>query len=389
MLILYYKNGEQMSIVITGYDALCNAGGNIDDIYKKFISGDNTCFDIAKNYIKNCPVRIGVVSAELPEISEKDFNIRCNRLILKVLERLEEQITTLKTKYSANRIGIVAATTNSGVEEFEKSQNPKHYELGNPAKFLHKYLNLEGFYTTVSTACSSGIRAFSTVRDLIRSNISDAVIVVSVDSIAKVPLFGFNSLEVLSGKPSVPFSKNRSGMNIGEGCAIFIVEKDAPKGIEISGIGESSDIYHSTTPDPEAKESIKAINQALQEAKIQPNEIDYINAHGTGTVSNDIMEAKAIHKVFGTNTPVSSTKPLTGHCLGASAGVETALCCKLLESFDGRLYPHIYDGEYDPLLPKINLTVKDKSYDRCKVCMCNSFGFGGTNAILILRKKDE
>lgn len=378
-----------MKIVITGYEALCNAGNNIAEIYEKTISGDNTCFEITQNYIKNYPVRIGVVNSELPKISEDNFNLRCNRLILKVLELLNDKITGLKAKYSASRIAIVAATTNSGVEEFEKSQNPKHYEPGNPAQFLHKYLKLKGFYTTVSTACSSGIKAFSTARDLLRNNLSDAVIVVSVDSIAKVPLFGFNSLEVLSVKPSIPFSKNRSGMNIGEGCAIFILEKNSPKGIEICAIGESSDIYHPTTPDPEAKEGIRAINQALQEAKIHSDEIDYINAHGTGTVSNDIMEANAIYKIFGRQTPVSSTKPLTGHCLGASAGIETALCCKLIETFDGRLFPHIYDGEYDPTLPEINLAIKDKNYDRCKICMCNSFGFGGTNAILILRKTDE
>ncbi len=377
-----------MTIVITGYNAICNVGNNIDDMYQKVINADNSCFEVSENYIKNKKVRVGKINAQLPEIQDEEFNLRCNRLVLKVLELLDDKIIKLKNDYSKDKIGIVAATTNSGIEEFEKSRNTKHYELGNPARFLQKHLGLEGYYTTVSTACSSGIKAFCIARDLIKNNISDAVIVVSVDPLSKMPLFGFNSLEVLSDKPSIPFSKNREGMNIGEGCAIFIIEKDAKEGIEISGLGESSDVYHSTTPDPDAKEAIKAIEQALKEANITPDKIDYINTHGTGTLANDTMEANAIYKVFGEKVPTSSTKPITGHCLGASAGIETALCCKLLESSDLKLYPQVFDGEYDESLPKINLVIKNKDYNKCNICMCNSFGFGGTNAILILRNKN-
>ncbi|MBQ1612404.1 MAG: beta-ketoacyl-[Alphaproteobacteria bacterium] len=135
--------------------------------------------------------------------------------------------------------------------------------------------------------------------------------------------------------------------------------------------------------------AIIAIQKALKESDICPNDIDYINAHGTGTVANDIMEANVINKIFSDKVPVSSTKQMTGHCLGAAAGIETALCCKLLDSFDGRLYPHIYDGEYDNELPKINLVQKGKKYSKCNICMCNSFGFGGANAIMIMGKDYE
>ena len=276
------------------------------------------------------------------------------------------------------------------MEEFEQTKLQKHYELGNPALFLKNHLKLSGFYATISTACSSGLKAFSTARDLLENKIYDAVIVACTDRLAKVPIYGFNSLEVLSNKPSIPFSKNRAGMNMGEASAVFIVENDDnKKGIKIMGIGESSDIYHSTTPDPEGKEAIIAIQKALKESDICPNDIDYINAHGTGTVANDIMEANVINKIFSDKVPVSSTKQMTGHCLGAAAGIETALCCKLLDSFDGRLYPHIYDGEYDNELPKINLVQKGKKYSKCNICMCNSFGFGGANAIMIMGKDYE
>lgn len=376
-----------MAISITAYEAICNLGNNIDTIYERAMAGEVNCFSKLHNYTP-FDLRVGLINIDLSNIDNQDFNIRCNRIILKNLELLKSEIALLKQNYSLDKIGIVAATTNSGVEEFETSNNPPHYELGNPAYFLSKHLNLNGYYTTVSTACSSGLKAFSLARDLLDNEVCEAVIVVCIDTLAKVPVYGFSSLEVLTDKPSIPFSKNRIGMNIGEACSIFILEKNVSKGIVIMGIGESSDIYHPTTPDPEAKEAVKAIKAALQEAKLQPGDIDYINVHGTGTYANDLMEAKAISEVFGTKTPVSSTKPMTGHCLGAAAGIETALCCKLLENFDGKLYPHIYDDEYDENLPSIKLVQKPENYPKCNICMCNSFGFGGSNAILILGKSN-
>ncbi len=375
-------------MIITSYEALCNLGNNIGEIYNKAIIGDNSCFDDFYDYIPNDYVHAGIVKTKLPNIQNIDFNIRCNQLLIKNLELIIDKIEALN--YPKDRIGIVVASTNSGSEEYEKSKNPRHFELGNPALFLKQQLNLSGFYTTVSTACSSGLKAFSLAKDILNNKIADAVIVACVDSLAKIPIYGFNSLEILSDKPSIPFSKNRSGMNLGEASAIFIVENDDnKKGIKVMGIGESSDIYHSTAPDPEAKEAINAIKSALKDANIYPKDIDYINMHGTGTIANDFMEAKAINKIFSNNVPVSSTKQLTGHCLGAAAGIETALCCKLLENFDGRLYPHIYDNDYDTTLPQVNLVSKNNKYPKCNICMCNSFGFGGTNAIMIMGKNYE
>ena len=371
---------------ITAYNGLCNLGIGIKDIYPKALSGDISCFTPLDYIIENRTLRTGMIDFEFSDINDKNYNLRCNKFIIKTLNLLNNEINDLLNKYKRERIGIVAATTNSGVEEYEKTLNPKHFELGNPALFTQNFLSLKGYCATVSTACSSGIKAFSLAKDLLDSNVMDSVIVVCVDSMAKVPLFGFSSLEVLSDNPSLPFSKNRAGMNIGEACAIFITEKDAGSGIEIMGIGESSDIYHPTTPDPNGIESIIAIKQALENAKITPEKVDYINAHGTGTIANDLMEANAIYEVFGNKVPVSSTKPLTGHCLGAAAGIEILLCCELLDNFSGKFYPNIYDNQFDNNLPNIKLVGQNDIYDKCNICMCNSFGFGGANAIMILGK---
>ena len=374
---------------ITAYEAICNLGGNIKEIYQNAINGNTNCFDYIDEYLKEGKVRAGIIHSELAEITEDNYNLRCNRMLKKTVELLKDKTKNIINKYGRDRIAVISATTNSGVDEYEVSGNKKHYEIGNPAEFLHKYLNLKGFYTSVSTACSSGLIAFALAKDIMDNNIADAVIIGCTDEISKVPVYGFNSLEVLSHMPVMPFSKNRTGMNIGEASAVFITEKEANKGIKILGIGQSSDIYHTTTPDPSGKEAIFAIKEALKEANLQAKDIDYINAHGTGTTANDLMEANAIYSVFKDTTPVSSTKPLTGHCLGAAAGIETALCCKLLDDFNGKLFPNVYDGEYDTTLPKINLVEKDKIYSKCNICMCNSFGFGGTNAIMILGNRNE
>ena len=375
-----------MGIKITAYEAICNIGLNIDEIFHRAIAGENNHFVLEKNLIKDYSFRLGKIDTELEQIEDPDFNTRCNRLILYVLKLLNPQITELFNKYSKEEISIIAASTNCGVEEYEKSGLKTHSELGNPAMFVKKHLGLNNTAITISTACSSGAKAFSIAKNYLEAGISKAVLVIGVDSLTKLPLYGFSSLEILSPEPTNPFSKNYTGINIGEACTIFVLEDTNNSGIKLLGTGESSDIFHSTTPDPEAKEVKNAILQALHNSGIKPEEVNYINLHGTGTLANDTMEAEAVNTIFGTHTPASSTKPLTGHCLGAAASIEAALCCHLLNNFSGKLFPHIYDSEYNPSLKPINLIKTQNLYDKCNICISNSFGFGGTNAIIVLGK---
>ncbi len=352
---------------IIKYNAICNLGGNIEEVFQKALSGCTDCFVNVGEW------RVGRVESELPEISKEEYNLRCNRLLLAALAPLEIE------KYDKSSLAVVCATSNSGVREYEKSRNPKHYEIGNPAEFVKNYFNLNNYYASVSTACSSGIKAFVVAKNLLDAGYAEHVLVTGTDSLANVPLYGFDSLEILSPVPSNPFSKNRKGINIGEGAAAFIVSKDCGN-IDVLGIGETTDFYHSTTPDPEGTEAERAIRQALGN-----NTADYINLHGTGTRANDLMEGRAVNKVFGDKIPASSTKPLTGHCLGAAASIETALCCKLLESKSNKVFPHIYDGDYDSEIPPIKLAGNENLPAVIKTCLCTSFGFGGTNSAICLR----
>ncbi|HIS36127.1 TPA: hypothetical protein IAC10_05795 [Candidatus Scatousia excrementigallinarum] len=358
-----------MIITITKTSAICSAGENLDEIFSNLAAGKLTDLKI---------------TAELPEISNEKYNLRCNQILLHCVNQISSEIETLIKKYGRKNVGVVIATTNTGIDKFEENGDAEFLKMSNPAEFLKDYLGLEGFFCGVSTACSSGIKVFSTAKRLMESGVCDAVIAGGTDEISKFPTAGFAALEVLSNERSIPFSKNRKGMNIGEAGAIFLLEKDSC-GIQILGIGETSDAYHAATPDPEGSQAANAMKLALDEAGLKPQDIDYINLHGTGTVSNDIMEANAVYKIFGCGTQVSSTKPLTGHCLGASASIEAAICCAALEK--NILLPHIYDGEYDNTLPPLNLVHKGQKAPRLENVMCNAFGFGGTNAVLILGKQ--
>ncbi len=357
-------------ITITKAAAICNLGENSEEIFQNLTAGKLTDFK---------------VTTPLPEIKSEKYNIRCNRMLLHCLNQIKPEISGLIEKYGKKRIGVVIATTNTGIDKFELTNDYELLKMSNPAEFLKEYLGLEGLFCGVSTACSSGIKAFLTAKKWMESGLCDAVIAGGADELSKFPLAGFKSLEVLSDKRSNPFSKNVTGINISEAAALFILEKEG-SGIKVLGLGETSDAYHISTPNPDGEEAAKAMLNALTEANLNPSDIDYINLHGTGTLANDTMEANAVSKIFKDKTPVSSTKPLTGHCLGAAASIETAICYELLNSNKNILPPHVYDGEYNPHIPQLNLVDKNTKINDVKNVMCNAFGFGGTNAVIILGK---
>ncbi len=364
--------------------------------------------------IKGDKFYFGKLEQDFESIDNDRYDLRCNRVLKYLVDKLD------LSSFRKDEIGIVIGTTNSGVEEFETTENKHHAELGNPAEFLKWYLGTTNYATCVSTACTSGAKAFSTARKLLENRVCKAVIVGGVDTLASMPSYGFHALEVLSHERTNPFSKNRDGISLGEGGALFVVVKAAEQlgseaakqnchlekkqlpsdcrvgktqcphkndgiihPVTLLGIGETSDAYHSATPDPDGVQAVKAIQDALDDANLKPEDIDYINLHGTGTISNDLMEANAIYRVFGDKVPASSTKPLTGHCLGAAASIEAFICYQILKG-ERNLPIHKFDGEYDETLPKINLVTENTPQKEVKVCMSTSFGFGGTNAVVVL-----
>lgn len=353
--------------------------------------------------IKGGKFYFGKLEKDFEPIDDERYDLRCNRVLKYLVDKLD------LSGFEKDEIGIVIGTTNSGIQEFEDSENKHHAELGNPAEFLKWYLGTKNYAASVSTACTSGTKAFSTAVKLLQNDVCKVVIAGGIDTLAAMPSYGFHALEVLSHEKSNPFSKNRDGISLGEGGALFVLTKDVKMQkcldvksitnvgricksdneiVALLGIGETSDAYHSATPDPEGVQAVRAIQLALDDAGLKAEDIDYINLHGTGTVSNDLMEANAIYKVFGDNVPASSTKPFTGHCLGAAASIEAFICYQILKG-KRNLPIHKYDNEYDENLPKINLVNSNTENKKINTCMSTSFGFGGTNAVVILGNKTE
>lgn len=353
--------------------------------------------------IKGGKFYFGKLEKDFEPIDDERYDLRCNRVLKYLVDKLD------LSGFEKDEIGIVIGTTNSGIQEFEDSENKHYAELGNPAEFLKWYLGTKNYAASVSTACTSGTKAFSTAVKLLQNDVCKVVIAGGIDTLAAMPSYGFHALEVLSHEKSNPFSKNRDGISLGEGGALFVLTKDVKmqKCLEVKsitnvgricksdneivallGIGETSDAYHSATPDPDGVQAVRAIQLALDDAGLKAEDIDYINLHGTGTVSNDLMEANAIYKVFGDNVPASSTKPFTGHCLGAAASIEAFICYQILKG-KRNLPIHKYDNEYDENLPKINLVNSNTENKKINTCMSTSFGFGGTNAVVIMGNKTE
>ncbi len=353
--------------------------------------------------IKGGKFYFGKLEKDFEPIDDERYDLRCNRVLKYLVDKLD------LSGFEKDEIGIVIGTTNSGIQEFEDSENKHYAELGNPAEFLKWYLGTKNYAASVSTACTSGAKAFSTAVKLLQNDVCKVVIAGGIDTLAAMPSYGFHALEVLSHEKSNPFSKNRDGISLGEGGALFVLTKDVKiqkcldvksitnvgricksdnEIVALLGIGETSDAYHSATPDPDGVQAVRAIQLALDDAGLKAEDIDYINLHGTGTVSNDLMEANAIYKVFGDNVPASSTKPFTGHCLGAAASIEAFICYQILKG-KRNLPIHKYDNEYDENLPKINLVNSNPKNKKINTCMSTSFGFGGTNAVVIMGNKTE
>lgn len=353
--------------------------------------------------IKGGKFYFGKLEKDFEPIDDERYDLRCNRVLKYLVDKLD------LSGFEKDEIGIVIGTTNSGIQEFEDSENKHYAELGNPAEFLKWYLGTKNYAASVSTACTSGTKAFSTAVKLLQNDVCKVVIAGGIDTLAAMPSYGFHALEVLSHEKSNPFSKNRDGISLGEGGALFVLTKDVKMQkcldvksltnvgricksdneiVALLGIGETSDAYHSATPDPDGVQAVRAIQLALDDAGLKAEDIDYINLHGTGTVSNDLMEANAIYKVFGDNVPASSTKPFTGHCLGAAASIEAFICYQILKG-KRNLPIHKYDNEYDENLPKINLVNSNTENKKINTCMSTSFGFGGTNAVVIMGNMPE
>jgi 3-oxoacyl-[acyl-carrier-protein] synthase I len=348
------------------------------------------------------PTWIGKVTAadnvNWPE-AEKKFHSRNNTLIRLALDQgsLRASITSLKQRYAPHRIGIIVGSSTSSIDRSEQAFRqltddgnflPEFLqpEVLNPHSagiFLAHLLDLQGPNLTVNTACSSSAKVFANAARWLHTGWVDAVIVGGADALGLSVLHGFHSLQLISSQPCRPFDAQRDGINLGEaaGFAIVMRSEDAnsKNPIRLSGYGESSDAYHMSHPHPQGDGARVAIEQALRRAKLSPQQIDYINLHGTASRVNDEIEGQLVAQMFPEATLKSSTKGWTGHTLGAAGFVEAVIAMDALVSgfVPKNLNLDVQDAAINAPLMQHSVTKK------LHHTMSNSFGFGGNNAVLI------
>lgn len=301
----------------------------------------------------------------------------------------------------SSRTGFISANTVGGMDKTEKffkffTRNAGsgkladvvHHECGSITELVADFVGINQFISTVSTACSSSANAIFTGARLIRSGKLDFVLVGGVDALTRFTLNGFNTLMILDRELCQPFDENRRGLNLGEGAAYLLLTSD--QGLKdlnknpiarISGYANANDAYHQTASSPEGTGSFLAMKGALDKAGIKPEDIDYINLHGTGTQNNDLAEGTAIRLLFEPRYPaMSSTKAYTGHTLGASGAVESVF--SILSMQHGIIFPNLRlltPMKEFPFHPETNLSEGIE----IKHVLSNSFGFGGNCSSLI------
>jgi len=241
----------------------------------------------------------------------------------------------------------------------------------------------------IANACASGTNAIGHAFECVRSGKYQQVLTGGYDALSELVFVGFDSLQAATPEKCRPFDRDRSGMVLGEGAAMLALEnleraraRRARVLAEIIGYGISTDNHHLTQPDPSGSGPRRAMEQALQSANRSAEEVDYINAHGTATTFNDAAEGKAIAELFG-KVPVSSTKSMIGHSLGAAGAIEAVICLAALKA--QFLPPNINFRNPDPDLD-LNIVANTARDAQIDIVLSNSFGFGGTNASILIQK---
>lgn len=408
-------------VVITGYGVVSPIGNDAKTFYESLKNGTNGIGPITKFDASQTGVTVAGEVKDFPldkYFVKKDtkrmdlFSIYGIHAALDAIEMA--QLDTEKT--DMDRFGVMVGSGIGGLPTIE-AQVIRMHDKG-PQRVSPMFVPLsitnmvagniamrvgaKGICTTTVTACASGTNSIGEAFRQIKHGYADVMLGGGSEStICEIGIAGFANLTALTketdpDKASVPFDKDRSGFVMGEGAGILLLESlDHAKARgakilgEVAGYGSTCDAYHMTAPNPDGSGAGKAMQLALQEAEITPEDVDYINAHGTSTPTNDGAEATAFHYAFGDyagKVPVSSTKSMTGHLLGAAGGVEAIATLQALQH--QFLPPNINLHEQDP---DIDLNVVNKAGQAAEVtyAMSDSLGFGGHNAVIVLKRWEE
>ena len=341
---------------------------------------------------------VGALAGPLPALPAAlaDHDTRQARIAALALAELQAPLARARARWGADRIAVVLGTSTGGIGASERAYAHAHAHGGalppgysvETSHALDAVLHvarvlgggLAGPAYIVSTACSSSAKVLASAQRLIEAGLCDAALVGGVDSLCGLTVRGFAGLEVLSSAPCRPFSRERAGINIGEGAALLLVERTGEGPARLLAVGESSDAYHMTSPHPEGLGARLAMERALALAGVPAELVDHVNAHGTGTRQNDAMESLAIRAVLGASVPVVATKGYTGHMLGAAGATEVAF---VVDAIAHAYLPASVGA--DPLDEALGVDVVTARRERpTRAALSNSFAFGGSNVSVLI-----
>ena len=390
------------SVWIAGIGAVSSAGGDAGSHLETFRRGDRLAAGPPLDGPIACPTF--PVLGPLPELEPQLNHSRTLRL---AIQAVTEALANARIdRFSDHvRVGVCLGTTvacqlNSVdfYDAFRKTgqaplQTVRDYLHVNLAHAVSRILDIRGGIRgprmTIVNACSSGTDAIGMAAAWIRAGLCDLAIAGGADELHRVPMAGFWSLGVMSQQPCAPFDRDRSGLNLGEGAGVLVLEsgenaqaRGATHSFQVSGFGSASDAHHLTAPHPEGRGLEAAIRGAMSQAKVQPSDIGFINAHGTATLDNDRTESKVIARLFGDRTPFLSTKGHTGHTLGAAGGLEAVFTVLGLREgwipASAGFQNHADDVPVSP--------VREATPIRLNHAISTSLAFGGNNSALLIQR---
>lgn len=392
-------------IVVTGIGVISSIGRTVEEnrlSLKNAVCGIST---INKNF----PSRFaGILPfGEIKETTEslkeklqaKEHGVTRNSLLaLHAMEEAIKDSSLTQEQIQSFHTALIGASTIGGISltdelysdaklETGGSEYLSSYDCASVNMYLQERFNMHGIVNTINTACSSSANAIMYGARLIKSGLAERAIVGGVDCIAKFTINGFNSLFILSPDICTPFDEARKGLNLGEGAAFLILEKEedcAGKKIyaKLSGYGNANDAYHPSSLSENGDGPYLAMSEALKTAGLAPEQISFINAHGTATENNDAVESRAMIRLFEKQPPFASTKSNTGHTLGASGAIEAVY--SILNIMHQEIYPALHFT--NPILTTGLVPVQKYSQSVVSHVMSNSFGFAGNCSSLIFSK---
>lgn len=392
-------------ILITGAGIVCSIGLNKDEVCNSLMNLQAGIDSVKYLKTGHTEFPVGEVQLSNEQMCERlgiSEDVPTTRTSLMGMLALKEALEEAKLgREDLAEAGFISGTTVGGMDKSEQfyldflENNTRNeyistHDCGACSEMIADHFGNFNFITTTSTACSSAANSVILGANIIKNGLADIVVVGGSECITKFHLNGFNSLLILDQEHCRPFDASRAGLNLGEGAAYVVLESASSakrRGCkvlaELSGYGNACDAFHQTASSPDGEGAYMAMKQALESAGIKPEDIHYINAHGTGTPNNDISESQAMIRLFGSDVPpVSSTKSFTGHTTSASGTIELAIC--LIAMQKGFLPVNLnWKNNQEGVVTPVTDQVPARPVENI---LCNSFGFGGNDSSMLISK---